>query len=62
MLIEIDIEAVKATQKELLHAVVYGTKMVGCRKHPGNGLLLWSDGTLDCYKCGQEKGREDVVR
>lgn len=29
--------------------------MVGCVKHPGNGLLMWSDGKLRCYKCGMEE-------
>lgn len=29
--------------------------MMPCTRHPGNGLLMWSDGNLRCYRCGQEQ-------
>ncbi len=29
--------------------------LVSCVKHPGMGLLMWSNGDLQCYHCGQAK-------
>lgn len=50
-----------AFQKFLLYKGWFASKngftgsSVMCVKHPGNGLLMWSNGDLQCYKCGQIK-------
>ncbi len=32
-----------------------------CTKHPGNGLLMWSNGDLQCYDCGVKKYKNKNV-
>ncbi len=32
-----------------------GKSVVMCTRHPGHGLLMWSNGDLQCYNCGKEK-------
>jgi hypothetical protein len=46
-------------EKSEERVVVY-EGIIMCTKHPGNGLLLWSDGSMLCHTCGMDKYRKGV--
>ncbi len=57
-----------AFNKVLVYKAYFGKsvwdrpKTIMCTRHPGCGLLLWTDGSLRCWYCGQEKYAGTDVR